>query len=192
MKSKFTALIFDMDGTITVPILNFKNIRKEINIMEGDLTDEIKKLSPGRQQECWDIIEKHEKNAMKKQRLQEGTKELLEQCKKMSLKIGLLTRNRTESVTHLCQRFDISFDSIISREYPYIKPNPKPILHMLEVWKISPEKCLMTGDYIHDIECGNAAGTQTCFFQNPQKPDFGKDAHYTVKSMRELQELLFA
>ena len=180
-----------MDGTITVPVLDFKKIREEINLMEGDLTDEINKLSIERQKECWNVIEKHEKDAMKKQHLQEGTKELLIKCREMNIKLGLLTCNRIESVTHLCKKFNIFFDSVISREYSHIKPSPKPILDMLESWKILPENCLMTGDYIHDIECGNTAGTQTCFFQNPEKPYFGKDAHYTVNSMRELQDLLF-
>ena len=41
------------------------------------------------------------------------------------------------------------------------------------------------------IESGRAAGTRTCFFQNPGHSFHGKNADYVVSSMRELEALLF-
>ena len=43
-EQRFDALIFDMDGTLTLPTLDFGAIRREIGIHTGDLTAEIAKL----------------------------------------------------------------------------------------------------------------------------------------------------
>ena len=188
MKSQtYKAIIFDMDGTLTKPVLDFRIIRQEIGLPEGDIAHEITKLSPEDQTRAWLIIEEHERQAEEKQTLQDGTAELLTHCRAANIRLGLITRNIQRSVDILCQKFDLQFDSVITREFPHIKPHPAPILHMLEAWNIAPKDTLMVGDYIHDIECGRAAGTATCFFLNAGSRDYGSHADFTVSSMTELQ-----
>lgn len=189
--AKLKALILDMDGTITVPVLDFKQIRKEIGITSsGDLAEQIPKLPIDEQNRAWSIIDMHEKEAIKKQSLQPGIEKVFETCRKNSIKIGVLTRNVKTSVDALCQRFKLNFDMIITREFEYIKPHPGPINHMLKTWDIKPEDTIMVGDYIHDIECGSAAGTKTCFFHNPGYVDYGSEADYSVTSMEQLHKII--
>ena len=188
MKSpRYKALIFDMDGTITLPILDFGIIRKEIGLPEGDIAHEITKLSPEKQMQAWSIIEQHEQHAAANQELQPGTQAFLSRCRDANIRLGLITRNIQRSVDALCETFNLEFDFVITREFPHIKPHPAPILHMLKQWNIAAEDALMIGDYIHDIECGIAAGTETCFFMNPNSRDYGTHANFTVHSMTELE-----
>ena len=186
----YQAIIFDMDGTITRPVLDFREIRKEIGLPEGDIAKEIAKLPQADQDRAWKIIEGHERDAEERQELQTGAAELLDRCRTKGLYTGLITRNLQRSVDLLCQKFDLTFDHVITREYPHLKPHPAPILHMLELWDIAPGAVLMVGDYIHDIECGVAAGTDTCYFLNPGRTDFGQNATFTVRSMHELAQHL--
>ena len=187
---RYRALIFDMDGTITTPVIDFQRFRQEIGFGPGDVAKEIEDLPKKERDAAWRVIERHERKAEAEQQLQEGTKELLERCRKDDIRIGLITRNVRRSVDRLCQKFDLVFDSIITREFPHIKPHPAPIIHMLTAWEIAAEDTLMIGDYIHDIHCGIAAGTATCFYMNPGCKDFGVHADFTVRSMAELGALL--
>lgn len=189
---RYEALIFDMDGTITRPTLDFQDIRREIgHEIKGDLAHGILELTPAEQASAWAIVEAHEERAMRNQELQPGVKELLTECGRRALKLGLLTRNVQRSVDHLCARYDLHFDAVLTREFPSLKPDPAPVFHMLEKWDVSPASTLVVGDYLHDINCGRAAGTHTCFFQNPGTPFFGQNADYVVHSMAELQALVF-
>lgn len=188
--TRFQGIIFDMDGTITVPTLDFQAIRAEIGLADGELLAEIAKLPADAQARAWGIIERHEQEAMRRQRLQPGCAALLTDCRTAGLRLGLLTRNRRESVDHLCARFGLAFDAVLSREFPLLKPHPGPVLHILAKWDMAPRDALMVGDYIHDIESGHAAGTQTCFFRNPGYTDFSAAADHAVGSMAELRVLL--
>ena len=187
---RYKALIFDMDGTITLPILDFAVIRREIGLPTGDIAHEITKLSQELQDRAWSIIERHERRAELEQALQPGTEAFLTRCRTANIKLGLITRNIQRSVDALCDKFNIEFDLVITREFPHIKPHPAPILHMLKQWEIEPHDTLMIGDYIHDIECGQAAGTATCFFQNPGAQDHGETATVTVHSMEALEAFI--
>lgn len=188
---RFKALIFDMDGTLTRPTLDFQAMRREIGILSGDLVKEIPKLPPDEQKTAWAVVEAHEKRAMKDQELQEGSAELVEECRRKGIKVGVVTRNARQSVDHLCRKYGLHFHAVVTREFSFVKPHPAPILHMLEKWRINPCDALVIGDYVHDIECGRAAGTKTCFFQNPDMPSYGENADFVVSSMDDLAHIVF-
>jgi len=187
----FKALIFDLDGTLTVPTLDFQVIRREIGIPSGDLTSEIARFPAEQQESAWAVVRRHEEQAMERQELQAGSKELLDECHRMSIKLGLVTRNEKRSVDHLCLKYGLHFDMVITREFPFVKPHPQPVIHMLREWSIEPQYVLVIGDYLYDIECGRAAGTRTCFFQNRGTPFYGENADYVVSAMNELERIVF-
>jgi HAD superfamily hydrolase (TIGR01549 family) len=188
---RFRGVIFDLDGTLTRPTLDFAAMRREIGIPDGDLAEQIPQLPEGRRQEAWAIVEAHEERALREQELQDGALELLARCRDADIRTGVLTRNLARSVDHFCRQHGVQFDAVVTREFPFIKPRPEPVLHILEAWGMPPGDALMVGDYAHDVTCGRAAGVRTCFFQNPGRPDYGGDADYTVRSMAELDALLF-
>ncbi len=188
----FEGVIFDMDGTLTVPCLDFDAIRKEIGLPDGgDLAVQIAEMSPQEQAMAWEIIERHESRAIEKQELQEGCAELLERCRQCGVRLGVVTRNVEESARQLCARFSLEFDTILTREFEHMKPHPGPILHILGEWDLDAPNALTVGDYIHDIQCGSAAGTRTCYFQNPGRSCVGCTPDHVVSSMAELEALLF-
>lgn len=189
--SRFVAVIFDMDGTLTRPAIDFADMRRELDIPRGDIVAEILKRSPAAQKQAWAIIEAHEERALRDQALQPGCLQMLARCRAAKLRMGLVTRNSSRSVAHFCKAHGVAFDGVVTREFPHIKPHPAPVLHLLGQWGIPPADALVVGDYVHDIESGRAAGTRTCFFQNKGLTFHGEHADYVAHSMAELEDVIF-
>ncbi|MBL7114354.1 MAG: HAD family hydrolase [Kiritimatiellae bacterium] len=189
--TQYQGIIFDMDGTLTVPTLDFTAMRNDIGLGSGDVVKEIAALPPDRQKEAWRIVERHEAKARQNMHLQPGTTTLLANCRSAGIRLGIVTRNTPEGVHTFCETFDLQFDCILTRAFPFMKPHPAPILHILEDWNLAGKDTLMIGDYVHDINCGREAGTDTCFYQNAGYPDYGKTADFTVHSMQELSTIIF-
>ena len=181
-----------MDGTLTRPIIDFDAIRRELGFTRGDVADWIRSLPPDEQPRAWAVVEAHEERAMREQEIQEGAADFLREARRRGLRLGIVTRNAQRSVDHFCSSIGIAFDAVVTREFPHMKPHPEPVRHILAAWDLAPERALMIGDYVHDMACGRAAGTATCFFQNPNRPDYSASADFTVASMAELAALVFA
>lgn len=188
---RFDGVIFDMDGTLTEPTLDFDAMRRELGAPEGDLAHYVLSLPPAERARAWAVVEAHEERAILEQRLQPGAADLLSDCRRAGIRLGVVTRNAARSVQALCRTYSLVFDAVVTREFPHIKPHPGPVLHILKGWGMPAARALMVGDYVHDMDCGRAAGTATCFFQNPGHAFHGRDADYTVESFAALRAVMF-
>lgn len=181
-----------MDGTLTVPLLDFKKIRQEIGAPDGeDLAKTIDSWPTERRQKAWKTIEKHEMHAVKNNCLQEGLEDALKRFENNNIRLAIITRNTTRSTNALLEKLPVKFHPVLTREFPHIKPAPEPVLHILDEWQLEPEECLMVGDYIHDIQSANAAGVHSCYYKNPGVKHWDDEADFTVSSYRELETLVF-
>ncbi|MDA0989854.1 MAG: HAD family hydrolase [Verrucomicrobia bacterium] len=187
----FQGLIFDMDGTLTRPCLDFDAMRRDLNLPPGDIVQQIEALPSDSRDAAWAVLEAHEDRAMQAQELQTGTEALLGRCHQLGIRLGLITRNARRRAEHLCDRFGLTFDILLGREFDPMKPDPAPALHMLDAWQLPATAVLMIGDYIHDLHCGRDAGIATCFFHNPGFRSFADEADHAVTSMDELSALIF-
>ena len=190
--ANYEAVIFDMDGTLTVPMLDFAGIRRELGLPSGtDIMVQLEALTEDERRNAWAIIHHHEHEAMKRQTLQPGTQPLLERCRREAIALALLTRNARASVDSLCRRFTLHFDGIATRESPAVKPSADAVHQLLDPLSIAPANALVVGDFLYDLQCGKAAGTATCFFHNAGCPDFSAQADVSVSSMQELEVVIF-
>lgn len=189
---KYQGIIFDMDGTLTEPAIDFHAVRSDLGIPSGtDIMKELASWPEKQRKEAWDLIEKYEEDVRNRTVLQQGCKETLLKFRDAGLKLAILTRNSQKSVNSFLKIIGFSFDTVLTREYPHVKPSPQPVLDILEEWGLSPEKVLVVGDFIHDIECGDAAGTDTCFFSNPGSTSYAEFADFSVDSYLNLQQIVF-
>ncbi|MBU8901222.1 MAG: HAD family hydrolase [Victivallales bacterium] len=185
-------LIFDMDGTLTVPLIDFKKMRQELNIPPGrDLAEIINSWAEPRHSQAWSIIEKYEIYAIENNSLQAGVEKTLKRFAQANIRLAIITRNTARSTEALLAKLAVKFDPVLSREFPYIKPAPEPVLHILNAWQIEANECIMIGDYIHDIQSANAAGAFSCYFKNPNVKHWDEHADFTVSSYQELENLVF-
>lgn len=89
---------------------------------------------------------------------------------------------------------------MLTREFRYVKPDRRLLLHVAQQWDLQPERLLMVGDSFEDVECGNAAGTASCHVAGGgnEKPGAnvvapaGAVPTLSVQSLSELNQLLTA
>ena len=192
-KCDIKAVVFDMDGTLTVPNINFIEMRNELQIpMTGDIVEHVLEMDEERQKDAWIIIKRIEAQAIEEYRLQENALDVLTSMQDAGIKLAILTRNTNYGINKFLKLVedDVKFDYVLGREFPTIKPSPEPLLHILKHIEIAPQNTLMVGDYIHDISCGNNAGAFSCFFFNPDHQSYEEFADFTVRNFNELKNIV--
>ncbi len=189
---KFKGIIFDMDGTLTVPIIDFNEMRAALGIPEGDIAKTLNSWPEPERTRGWEIVESFENRLASENRLHPGVIEALEKFRENGIRLAILTRNSSRSVEIFLTKFGLKVDFYLSREFEFIKPSPEPVLHIVDRWKFKPEECMMVGDYIHDIDSGRAAGVVTCFFHNEGCQSFSEQADYTAVSYEELERIVLS
>jgi HAD superfamily hydrolase (TIGR01549 family) len=159
-----------MDGTLTISNIDYKTMRTSIDIPQGDLFTVMESWSDGeRIKQSMDIILEIEATAAKTVQPMVGLLDLLyylNSIKSTGVKVGLVTRNTTDSVNAffsvIGEEWRAVFDIILTREHSHVKPDKRCLLYFSNQWTVPPFKLLMVGDSLEDIETGNAAGTATC------------------------------
>ncbi|UDQ97036.1 HAD family hydrolase [Lentisphaerota bacterium WC36G] len=187
------AVVFDMDGTLTVPNIDFVVMRNELQIpMTGDIVEHVLAMDEERQKEAWGIINRIEAEAIADYQLQDYALEVLQSLQKNDIKLAILTRNTNRGIERFLKLVEgiVQFDYVLGREFPTIKPSPKPLWHILEKIDVAAENTLMVGDYIHDISCGNDAGAMSCFFFNADHQSYEEYADFTVRNFNELKNIV--
>lgn len=190
------AVLFDFDGTLTVPgLIDFMAIKKEINC-PGDtpILEFIADLpSAGERRKAANVLERYEDKAAKAAKPNENAEEIIIFLRKKGFKAGILTRNRMRSVRTSMKCFQkISqkhFDVIVTREHELkLKPHPEGVLFAARAFGILPRQMAVVGDYVFDIEAGRKAGALTVFLESnhtvrrPAPP-----ADFTIKGLNELR-----
>jgi HAD superfamily hydrolase (TIGR01549 family) len=205
-------VIFDMDGTLTKPILNFSEMRRRAGVPDSqDILGYVNSLPDDAKARALHAIEEVEEEANNNMVIQPHVLKILDSLAGNQVKTALLTRNSRCSVDaflkKLCSSFDATlyqnlstdslFSHILTRDFKPHKPSPAPVQHICTQWKLSPENVLLVGDGKEDIISGHLAGTLTCLLINePQEgvstfqPTIDTPCDLTIASLIELFDIL--
>ncbi|MBI5828600.1 MAG: HAD family hydrolase [Chloroflexi bacterium] len=183
-------VIFDMDGTLTVPHIDFQALRRELGIMAGDIVDYLKAADDHERQRVEAVLHRFEEDAAANAELQTGARDLLDALRVRGIKLGLLTRNSRKSVATVLEKFGLAFDATLTRDDAAHKPSPEPVLRLAREWGLAPAELLMVGDYIHDIRSGRSAGSKTALLVNDRAPEWAGEADFTIHRLDELPKII--
>lgn len=183
-------IIFDMDGTLTKPNVDFAAIEREIGAKVGFIIDYAERSTPEERKRALDILERYEAQAAMESELNEGVVEMLEFVSKKQLKKALLTRNSRKSVETVLRKHKLHFEFIVSREDTKPKPAPDPIFLLSKRMDIHTDHLLMVGDYKYDIICGKAAGTKTVLLRYKEYIETEVTPDFEINSIREIIDLI--
>jgi len=190
---RFAGVIFDMDGTLTIPTIDFKAVRRELGVVEGvDLIEAQRGLDPGERARFWAVIERHELAACGNPTFQAGVRDALRRFEDAGVRLAVMTRNSRKSADAVLSRIGVRFDPILTREFEPVKPAPEPAHHILRTWGVAAKEVLVVGDYRDDLLCGRAAGCATCFFHNDGATSYADLADHVVSSFGELSKVVFS
>lgn len=187
--------IFDLDGTLTLPVHDFSAIRQDLGIPQGiDILGYLSTLSDAEARPLHDRLNFIETELLKRTKPAPGTLELIEALHKKNSRIGILTRNKRDIAVKTLESLGIGRyfpeEFVLGRDEALPKPDPEGVFHLCTRWRTVPTEAVMVGDYIFDLQTGRNAGAATihvdgtCRFPWPELTDIG------VGSMEELLRLL--
>ena len=186
------AILFDMDGTLTKPVLDFDQIRRDIGIGSGPILESIKRMTAEQKIIAERILHGHEDRAAEASTLNPGCEQLLKWVDNANIASALVTRNTRQSVDTVFRRHGLHFDVCITREDGKYKPDPAPLLLACDRLGVPIEQAWMVGDGYHDIEAGVAAGMRTVWISHGGEKTFAAEPTHTVTNLIELLQLLMA
>jgi len=187
----FKGIIFDLDGVIVKSSLDFWLIAREIfgSASKRPVLERIEELSHlAEKEEAFRILEKHEKRAVLRARLNPGIDELLEFVKQKGMKTAIVTRNTQDSVGIILERFHLQIDCIVTREGIPPKPSKEPVLRACGCMKLDPHEVVFLGDYEFDMLAGKRAGVVTILLRS-SKESTSENADLEIDSIAELVEM---
>lgn len=179
-------VVFDLDGTLTIPVLDFAAMRAEIGVAEGDILHALARMPEEERERALRIIGRHEEAAAAGSELSDGASELLDFIAAGGVKIGVVTRNSRASVETFCRKHGIVFDVVVTREDAPPKPSPEPLAMAVERMGVAPSDVIYVGDFELDRLTGEAAGIATYIVRNHAKVrDQGPDER-RIGSLRDV------
>lgn len=184
------AILFDMDGTLTAPYLDFDLIRREMEIASGPILEALALMEGDRRTAAEKVLHRHEDRAAVDSTLNAGCAELLEWLKQTGIKSALVTRNSRRSVRTVFDRHGLYFDVCVTREDGKFKPDPSPLQLACDRLSVETEDTWMVGDGSHDIEAGNAAQIRTVWLSHGGQRKFAAEPWKTVRDLVELKRFL--
>ncbi len=186
-----THWIFDMDGTLTVPVHDFDAIRAELNIDEGQpILEAIAAMPDNAAKKTHAKLHALEMDLAASGVAQPGAAEFLARLQQRNCQLGILTRNAgdiahaTLAAADLARFFDDS--AVLARDDCSPKPDPAGILLLMDRWQASANATVMVGDYLFDLEAGKRANVATVHFDTeasyswPASTDFAVDSYDTL------------
>ena len=187
------AVIFDLDGTLTQPFLDFDVIRAEMGLdrSSGPILEAMEKMTPPQRQCAEAILLSHEEKAVAESKLNPGAKEMLRGLRERRIPIGVLTRNRKCNAQAVADKHGLQFDAIVGREDGPVKPDTFGVLHLCRQFGVVPAETLLVGDYLFDVLCARAAGAIPVLLANHEHAgEFAQHADFTLKSLDELLPII--
>lgn len=182
-------VIFDLDNTLVDSALDFGRIKAEIGTDQPILEYRATVDEP-EQRRVDEILDRHESRAAATCMLCAGARELLDFLRARGVPAALLTRNSRASVNTVLARHGMAFDAVLSREDSAPKPSPEPVQIICRRLGVAPAECLMVGDYLYDIQCGQAAGTRTMLVDGPHRKKFAAAPDYEVATLHDAREVI--
>jgi len=187
----FDGVIFDMDGTLVEPLLDFAAIRAELGVAaEQGILEAIAAMPADRAAECNRLLLAHEVSAARQARLLGGAAETLTALRAAGLKTALLTRNSGEALAIVLRRFALPLDLAWSREHGPIKPQPDGVLRACRLLKLAPARTACVGDFRYDLQAANAAGAVSVLLARGVRPAFAHLARHVIAELSELPGVL--
>ena len=184
-------IIFDMDGTITAPDLEFAKIKEAAGIGDVDMLDYLREATGKEYERVHKLLMRFEEGGVASARLNRGARTLLRYLASHRIPTALLTRNSRKSVAGVCQKLKLKFDITVTREDGPHKPAPEPIWHIARQWKLQCRELLMVGDYKWDVLCAANAGIPCAVLLNGTTvPEWARTARYHLRRLTEISTIL--
>jgi HAD superfamily hydrolase (TIGR01509 family) len=158
--------IFDLDGTLTLPVHDFAAIRQDLGVPVGaDILGYLASLPEAEAYPLQRKLAEIEDELAGRTVAAAGARTLVEHLSRRGARLGVLTRNTRENALRTLEMIGlrpfISPVCVLGRDEALPKPDPDGILKLAAQWETLPATVVMVGDYQFDLQTGRAAGAAT-------------------------------
>jgi HAD superfamily hydrolase (TIGR01509 family) len=184
------AILFDMDGTLTQPMLDFAQIKSDMGIGDRPILETLQTLRGPERERAESVLLAHEERAARDSTLNPGCRELLAWIGQRDMRTALITRNSRLSMQTVLARHALSLDVLVTREDPPYKPDPHPLKLACKKLDIGEQDAWMVGDGWYDVQAGLAAGVKTVWLSHGKPRPFPHLPWRQCEDLMELHHLL--
>ncbi len=184
--------IFDLDGTLTVAVHDFDAIRAELGLPPGEpILESLAGLPDEHAAALRRRLDEIELELALAARAAQGAERLLTALRERGARLGILTRNSRESALATLEACGLApffaAQAIVDRDAAAPKPSPAGVRLLLASWRVRPERAVMVGDYLFDLQAGRGAGTATVYVDPSGEFAWSAHADLAVRSLDELR-----
>ncbi|NKB68177.1 MAG: HAD-IA family hydrolase [Candidatus Latescibacteria bacterium] len=155
------AVLFDMDGTITEPGIDWARLRASVGVPpKMPIMEYVERLSGADRARAEEQVRAVEMEAVEGAVLNRGAAELLDQLRARGLRLALVTNNHRRAMMQVVETFSLNFDLLLCREDAPLKPAPDLLLLAMRQFKLAPADCCFVGDGKYDRQASRAAGVR--------------------------------
>ena len=181
-------IIFDMDGTITKPYIDWRALRAEIGAaMDKTIIEHINSLELDRARWATEVLERWEEEASVNSEVNEGVRELLAYLAEKGVRTALVTNNNRACVEIVLRKHGLRFDVALSRDDGEVKPSEDLIVKALAHLRLRPEEAIVVGDGRFDVEASARAGVRSVYLCHAT-PAFEHEC--TIRTLAEVREVI--
>ncbi len=184
-----------MDGTLTLSIHDFDGIKQILGLpIDQPILEALNNFPAAQAAELHQQLDALELDIAHRATAQVGARELLTKLRSRGDRLGILTRNsksNAEATLAACGLAEFfPAELILSRHCCPPKPSPEGILHLLSGWNAQPDRSVMVGDYVFDLEAGRSAGSTTVYLDPTGEFPWQDHADLPITALAEITEML--
>lgn len=181
-----------MDGTLTHAIHDFDEIRARLGLPAGEpILEALAKLPPEHAGPLWTQLDAMELELARRARPMLGVDTLLAALHERGCRLGIVTRNSFANARETLRACDLLHYfpeyCIRDRDSGAPKPEPEALLQLMAHWGAAHDDVVMVGDFLFDLQAGNAAGVATVYVDYARTAEW---AAYADLSVTRLDQLL--
>jgi HAD superfamily hydrolase (TIGR01549 family) len=183
-----------MDGTLVDSGLDFRLMRREMGLAEGQpILETLEQMSPSEADRCREILARHELAGAERATIIPGVVEFLGEVDRRGWPRAVLTRNTRPMTLPTLDRLGLHFDPVVTRDDAPAKPDPTAIEQICAAWRIPAERIVVIGDFLFDVQVAHRAGSRGVLFTRGRDPEGlpgADEADFLLDSFEQSDELL--
>ena len=185
-------LLLDMDGTLTVPRIDYDAIKRDMRVpADRTILEAMAEMTGDRLTEATRVLDRYEREAAVAAELAGGCHALLDWLAAEGIAFAVVTRNSRASLETVFQLHGLPACVTVAREDAAHKPDPAPLRLACRRIERSADEVWMVGDGRFDVEAGVAAGIKTVWLSLGRDPrPFEAEPWKALRDLPALLDLL--
>ena len=187
--------VFDLDGTLTVPVHDFAAIRAELGVPDGaDILGHLDGLPEEESSRLHARLDEIEEVLAGRAEAADGAVQLVELLAGRGVRMGIVTRNTRRIALRVLDAIGVGGhfapEHVLGRHDALPKPDPDGISRLCAAWGTGGGAAVMVGDYLFDLQSGRAAGAATVHVDRTRGFRWPELTDIAVGSLEELAWLV--